>query len=68
MAKSQNLVTLVKTGKYAFERVGLKPWSSGYGRRLVFKRLWVQNAALEGHLITLLYFKIVLFFEKNESK
>ena len=26
--------------------VGREPWSSGYGRRLVFKRLWVQIPAL----------------------
>ena len=25
--------------------VGWKPWSSGYGRRLTFKRLWVQIPA-----------------------
>ena len=29
--------------------VGREPWSSGHGRRLMFKRLWVWIPELDGH-------------------
>ena len=39
-------------------RDGVERWSSGYGRRLVFERSWVQIPALDGHNI--FYFDFLL--------
>ena len=40
---------------------GWEPWSSGYGRRLMFKRSWVRDHTLDGNFFTLICCKIVLF-------
>ena len=36
-------------------------WSSGYGRRLMYRRLCVWIQALDGYFFTIIFVKIVLF-------
>ena len=48
----------------------LEPWSSGYGRRLMLQRLWVQILApkTDGHFSHLFVVKIVMCVWKDENK
>ena len=50
--------------------IGWEPWSSGYGRRLIFQRSWVWIPALyTGWTFSLLFvIKIVMFLWKDENK
>ena len=38
------------------------PWSSGYGRRLMFKRSWVPIPAPDGHFAHVFVVKIGMMF------
>ena len=46
---------------------GRKPCSSGYGRRLMFRRSWVWIPAPDGHFSHLFVVKIVIFVWKDEK-
>ena len=54
-----------------FER-GWEPWSSGYGRLLMYKRSWVRipkpYTGWSLHFFTLICCKIVFLFEKTKKK
>ena len=45
---------------------GREPWSSGYGRIPIFKRLWVRIAALSGYFSHILVAKLLCLFEKTK--
>ena len=48
-----------------------EPWSSGYGRRLVFRRLWVRLLVLDRHIIFSHIFVVrivMMFVWKDENK
>ena len=46
-----------------------EPWSSGYGRRVMFQRSWVRIRLLEGHFFTYLFVvKFVMCVLKDENK
>ena len=53
----------VKTSKYRRE-----PWSSGYGRRLMFQRLWVWILTPDRHFSNLFVVKTVMFVWTYENK